>query len=135
MSVAHVLPLATCMPHPFLGRSTFARKKIEQNGQRGVYPRILRSNGGIGITRPREAPPHVRQPASNSIMTRKQEVPVAHAEQHAHLFFSGTLLERTAPLRRWGNRKPPFRLYMLGVYAPVSLYLCGNRWWSLFPPT
>ena len=85
----HRFPLL--VPHVFLG-----------NGQRVVYPLFFWSNGGIGQTRPREAPtraPGFPKFSSDALARCPQTLP----STHTFLFFSSrTLLGLTGPRRTRG---------------------------------
>ena len=77
------------------------------NGQSGVYPLLLWSDGGIGKIRQLEA--HPRAPncpkfSSDALARCPQPLPSTHTFSS----FSSTLLGQTGPRRTSGLRDPPF---------------------------
>ena len=82
------------------------------NRQRGVYPRLLWPHGGIGKTRPREAPPRAPNCAkfsSDALAKCPQPLP------STHIFFFSSTLRLTRPRRTRGLRDPPWRPHVGGV--------------------
>ena len=92
------------------------------NGQRGVYPPVFLSNGGIGQTRPREAPARASDclKFSSDALARCRRPCRALTPFLLLLLFSSTSLVLTGPRRTRVLRIPPFD-HMLGGYAPANL--------------
>ena len=96
------------------------RRFFKGNGQRGVYPVLVWSNGGIGQTRPREAParaPDCPKFSSDALARCPQTLP----STHTFSFFFSTSLGLTGPRRTRGLRDIPPFYHMLGAYAPANL--------------
>ena len=107
------------------------------NGQRGVYPPVFLSNGGIGQTRPREAPARASDclKFSSDALARCRRPCRALTPFLLLLLFSSTSLVLTGPRRTRVLRIPPFD-HMLGGYAPANLLnLCITPAWRSFPHT